>query len=115
MIAMRNAPTPALHAWTRATAHLFLTMLALGAGATAASAGCVCSCRDGEMRAWCTAPYDIPPICPARVCSPPSVRPSPPLAGSITRGCSNEQVCDPSGVCQWKRVCRGDKIQGTIR
>ena len=117
MPVVNQLPIRVRHFFSRRCALVLLALCVafLSLVSEAANAGCICSCRDGEMRAWCTLPYEVPPICPARACPPPAVRPSPPLAGAFPKGCYYARVCDPTGSCEVKRICQGDKIDGTVQ
>jgi hypothetical protein len=85
---------------------LFLAIAILGASiyATGASAGCSCGCYDGKAMPICSNSYDIPPICPATICTRPSITPIPPI-GSRSSSCREVQVCDAFQRCVWKNPC----------
>ena len=91
--------------------YLSLILLFMGAMSVPAEAGCVCRCVNGNMQPICSSTLDIPPICPARVCSvsPSRVEPVPSTAlpPSGTTSCRQVQVKNPyTGQYEWKRVCR---------
>jgi hypothetical protein len=88
----------------RALAPSFLALIAATMIGAAAEAGCACSCVDGNMVAGCSSALDIPPICPMRTCAQPTVRPPLPIGGR--RACTDVQVCDKYGHCEWQSVCQ---------
>jgi hypothetical protein len=71
---------------------------------TIASAGCSCSCVNGQYRATCSSPFDIPPICALRTCPLDLTPRTPPIGAGGS--CSQQQQCDIYGHCEWKQVCR---------
>jgi hypothetical protein len=88
----------------RGLAPLILALIAAMMTAAAAHAGCACVCLDGNVVPSCSSSLDIPPICPMRTCTQPTVRP--PLPIGARRACADTQVCDQYGHCEWKPVCQ---------
>lgn len=71
---------------------------------THAYAGCSCQCVNGQYKASCSSPTDIPPICSLRVCPfGPTLKP-PPIGGASS--CAQIQSCDTYGNCVWKTQCK---------
>jgi hypothetical protein len=87
----------------RGLAPLFLALIAAVTMGATAQAGCACMCVDGNVVPACSSTLDIPPICPMRTCTQPTVRP--PLGITSRRACADTQVCDQYGHCEWKPVC----------
>lgn len=88
----------------RALPSAILAVWVLASAAGSAQAGCSCDCVDGNVVPACSSTLDIPPICPMRTCTQPTIRPP---VGIITRrSCVDTQVCDIYGNCQWNPVCR---------
>lgn len=84
-----------------------MTAIVVWAGAVLAPdarAGCSCVCYDGRMLPSCSNTYDIPPICPATICTRPSITPSPPLT-TRSNNCRDEQFCDQFNRCEWRNSC----------
>ena len=79
---------------------LWVSAMAVGP----ALAGCACACVDGNIVAACSSDLDIPPICPLRTCTQPTVRP--PVGIISRRSCVDTQVCDKYGNCRWDTVCQ---------
>jgi hypothetical protein len=88
---------------------LFALALLLPGGATA-NAACSCQCVDGQVQPLCQSAIDLPPVCAPTICpiAAPSLPPlTPPILAPLgTSQCSQAQICDPSGNCQWQQVCR---------
>jgi hypothetical protein len=88
-----------------------ILVLAIVAGLNAtAQAKCTCQCVNGAMQPLCTNPLEAKPLCPPTVCpldvpigstfKVPSV---PPFGATV---CEQARVCNTSGDCRWKEVCR---------
>ena len=88
----------------RGLAPPLLGLIAATMMGAAAEAGCTCACVDGNVTPSCTSLLDIPPICPMRTCTQPTVRP--PVGIINRRACTDTKICDPYGHCEWKPVCR---------
>jgi len=88
----------------RGLAPLFLALMAATVAGAESKAGCSCMCVDGNMVPACSNTLDIPPICPMRTCTQPTVRPPP--GNRTRRACAYTQVCDRYGHCEWKPVCQ---------
>lgn len=89
---------------------LILALAFGGAIMVAAQAGCVCRCVDGQMQPLCSSSIDLPPICPATLCSltPPSIAPLPStqLPPLGTSHCSQRQVLNPATrQYEWRNIC----------
>jgi hypothetical protein len=74
------------------------------------NASCVCRCVEGEMQPLCSSAIDLPPLCPATVCSmaPPAVAPiqNPVIPPLGTSTCSPQQVMNPAtNQYEWRSVC----------
>lgn len=89
---------------------LFMGAWLLSAAGPAA-ADCACRCVEGAMRAICSNPIEVAPICPPVVCPivPPAVRPIEPpvIAPPGTSACAPQQVLNPAtGRYEWQTLCR---------
>ncbi len=80
---------------------LAISVSAMAGGS--AQAACSCTCFDGNIVAGCSSDLDIPPICPMRTCTQPTVRARPPIVNR--RSCVDTEVCDKYGNCRWTSVC----------
>jgi|GEM_PF-1643183 len=90
-----------------AAAAASLALLAAGP----AAAECACRCVGGEVRAICSNPLELAPICPPAACppAPPELRPlAPPrIPPPGTEACAERQVLNPwTGRWEWRTLCR---------
>ena len=88
-----------------------LVGLAIGFAAGTASAACGCECVEGAIRAVCTRPGELAPLCPSAICpiSPAAVRPLDPLALAPLGAsrCQEAQVLNPdTRRYEWQLLCR---------
>ncbi len=98
----------------RSFLEIFVTIvvgLVIGFAAGTAAAACGCDCVDGRMRAVCTRPGELAPLCPAAICpiAPAAVRPldSAVLAPLGAAQCREAQVLNPvSQRYEWQLLCR---------
>lgn len=88
-----------------------LAFVVLAAVSVGAYADCECQCVNGQVRALCSSPLDIRPICSPAICPfvPPSIQPiaTPMIPPIGTRSCRPAQVLNPfTGQYEWKTVCQ---------
>lgn len=98
----------------RSFLEIFVTIvvgLVIGFAAGTAAADCGCECVDGRMRAVCTRPGELAPLCPAAICpiAPPGIAPldSAALAPLGAQHCQEAQVLNPATQrYEWRELCR---------
>ncbi len=74
---------------------------------TPASAECTCQCVGEVAQPYCTNALDVPPVCPATLCTlntPPVAPPS--LTPLQSNQCGQSRVCDAFGNCTWREICQ---------
>jgi hypothetical protein len=101
---------PRIAGWPLALAASLLAA-SLVLAACPARAECACRCVEGEMRAVCSNPVELAPVCPPAVCpiAPPAIRPIEPpmIAPPGASRCAPRQVLTPAtGRYEWRTLCR---------
>ena len=74
------------------------------------NAACACKCVNGKVKAICSNPNDLPPLCAPKLCPlvNQSIKPldSPTLPPYGTSNCTNMQVYNPSTYqYEWEEIC----------